>query len=276
MAVKVVCVVENEVINNSDLQKEHGLSFWIETPNGSVLFDTGQTDAVLSHNLKTLGLPLEKVAAVALSHAHYDHTGGLETMLTIRKDMPIYANPDIFRPRYALRNGEYQAAGMRFDQSRLAPIAKIKLSDQPIEILPGLWTTGEIVERPEPQGSSSHLFIRTDKGWRADPYLDDMSLVYRGPSGLVLICGCCHAGVLNTLFHVRRMFSEPITTVVGGIHLLHAEDHYLDHVVTIIEECFPELSLFINHCSGENAFAKLSEAFSKKVKKCPAGTILDF
>ena len=82
---KIVCVVENDIIKESDLQSEHGLSFWIETPNGLVLFDTGQTDSVFSHNLKTLGLPLQKVAAVALSHAHYDHTGGLETVLTAQK-----------------------------------------------------------------------------------------------------------------------------------------------------------------------------------------------
>ena len=273
---KIICVVENNIIKESDLKSEHGLSFWIETPNGSVLFDTGQTDSVFSHNLKTLGLSLQKVAAMALSHAHYDHTGGLKTALTAKKDMSIYANPDLFRPRYALRNGEYQSTGIKCDLSRLASQAKINLCDQPIEILPGLWTTGEIVERPEPQGSSPHLFIRTENGWEADPYLDDMSLVYKSPMGLVLICGCCHAGIINTLFHVKRIFSEPIRAVIGGIHLIHADDQYLDHVVAIIEEYFPELTLYLNHCSGENAFSKLSKAFNKKVNKCPAGTVLEF
>lgn len=273
---KIVCVVEDDIIKGSDLRREHGLSFWIETPNGSILFDTGQTDSVLSHNLEALGLPLKKVTAVALSHAHYDHTGGLETVLATRNDMTIYANPDIFRPRYALRNVEYQSAGIKIDHSKLASLAKINLCDQPIEILPGLWTTGEITERPEPQVSSPHLFIRSDNGWEADPYLDDMSLVYKTSMGLVLICGCCHAGIINTLFHVKRIFSEPIRAVIGGIHLIHAGDQYLDHVVAIIGKYFPDLSLYLNHCSGENAFNKLSKAFNKKVNKCPAGTVFEF
>ena len=273
---KIVCVVENDVSKGFDLQSEHGLSFWIETPHGVVLFDTGQTDSVFSHNLKTLGLSLQKVTALALSHAHYDHTGGFETVLTTQKDMPIYASPDIFRPRYALRNGEYQTAGIKFDQSRLASLAKINLCDQPIEIIPGLWTTGVIVERPEPIGSSPHLFIRTGKGWETDSYLDDMSLVYKTSSGLILICGCCHAGLVNTLFHVKCLFTEPIIAVIGGIHLIHADDQYLDHVVSVIAESFPKLDLYLNHCTGENAFAKLSKAFGKRVNKCPAGTVLEF
>ncbi len=273
---RIICVVENDVLKGSDLQSEHGLSFWIETPNGSVLFDTGQTDSVFSHNLMILGLSPQTVSALALSHAHYDHTGGLETVFEVTKDLPIYANSDLFQPRYALRNGEYQSIGMKIEQLRLSSLAKVKLSDQPVEILPGLWTTGEIVERPEPTGSSPHLFIRTDKGWEPDPYLDDMSLVFKTSSGLILICGCCHSGLVNTLFHVNRIFTEPITAVIGGIHLIHADDQYLDHVVTIIGEYFPELSLYINHCSGENAFTKLSKAFGKRAIKCPAGTILEF
>jgi len=274
--VKIVCVVENEIIKDSTLHSEHGLSFWIETSKGSVLFDTGQTDAVFSHNLKILGLPLQKVSAVALSHAHYDHTGGLETVLAAKNGLPIYANPDLFRPRYALRNGEYQSIGMKIDQPKLSSLARLQFSDQPIEMLPGLWTTGIIVERPEPEGSSPHLFIQIEKGWEADPYLDDLSLVYKTSSGLVLICACCHAGLLNTLFHVKRIFGEPIIAVIGGIHLNHAGNQYLDYVATVIAEDFPKLDLYLNHCTGENAFAKLSKAFGKRVNKYPAGSILKF
>jgi 7,8-dihydropterin-6-yl-methyl-4-(beta-D-ribofuranosyl)aminobenzene 5'-phosphate synthase len=274
--VKIVCVVENNVIANSDLQSEHGLSFWIETPDGAVLLDTGQTASVFSHNLEKLGLLPQTVSALALSHSHYDHTGGLEIVLAAKNSLPIYANPDLFRPRYALRNGEYHSIGMKISQSTLSSQANIKLSDTPIELIPGLWTTGEIVERPEPQGSSPHLFIQTVKGWEPDPYLDDMSLVYKTSNGLVLICGCCHAGILNTLFHVKRIFSEPIIAIIGGIHLNHADNQYLDHVVEVIAENFPSLDLYLNHCTGETAFAKLSKAFGQRVKKYPAGSILKF
>lgn len=273
---KIVCVVENEACHESKLQSEHGLSFWIDTPNGAVLFDTGQSVPVFSHNLSVLGLSLQTIDALALSHAHYDHTGGLDAVLAAQKSLQLYANPDIFRRRYALRNGEYKSIGLSIDQSRLSTLANINLTSQPLEILPGLWTTGEITERPEPQGSSPHLFIQTEKGWEADPYLDDMSLVYKTSSGLVVICGCCHAGILNTLLHVERIFSDPIIAVIGGIHLMFADEQYLDYVVAIIREHHPYLTLYLNHCTGENAFTKLSNAFGKRVKNFPAGTSLEF
>lgn len=273
---KIVCVVENEAIKESGLQSEHGLSLWIETPSGTVLYDTGQTASVLLHNLKTLNFSLQAVSALALSHAHYDHTGGLETVLEAQKGLPIFANPDLFRRRYALRNGEHQSIGLSINQSSVESLSEIKLSNQPIEILPDIWTTGEIIDRPEPTGSSPHLFIQTDKGWEADPYLDDMSLVCKTSKGLVLICGCCHAGILNTLFHVKHFFTDPIIAVVGGIHLIHADDQYLDHVVAVIGQYFPEIYLHLNHCTGEKAFAKLAMAFGNKVNICPAGTILEF
>ncbi len=273
---KIICVVDNAVKEGTGLQSEHGLSFWIETAYGNVLLDTGQTAAVLSHNLDVLGLSPREVDKLALSHAHYDHTGGLDAVLSKTTALTLFAHPDVFRPRYSLRKGEYQSIGLSLSRETLAARADLSLSDAPAEILPGLWTTGEILERAEPEGRSPHHFIRTGKGWEPDPYRDDMSLVLRTNEGLVVICGCCHAGILNTLFHVERNFEGPITTVIGGTHLVPADDLYLSHVIDVFNGHFRNLSLYLNHCTGKNAFERLAGAFGSRVTACPAGTVIDF
>lgn len=276
MKTRIICVVDNSVKFGTGLRGEHGLAFWIETGQGNVLFDTGQSAAVLSHNLEVLGLPPADVDALALSHAHYDHTGGLDWFLSQRPNLPLYGHPGLFNPRYSLRSGEYHSIGMAIDRDGLAQRAVLRLSADPVEILPGLWTTGEIAERPEPQGGSAHLFEGHGEAVQPDRYKDDLSLVLKTPQGLVLICGCCHAGLLNTLFHVERVFGEPVHTVLGGTHLVSATEQDLVHAVEVFNDRFPNLAYYLNHCSGEDAFKKLFLAFGSRVNGCPAGTVVSF
>lgn len=274
--IKIICVIDNEAKSEKNLKKEHGLSLWIETGDGVVLFDTGQTAEALSHNLRVLGLSVFHVAALALSHAHYDHTGGLEVIFSANRHIPLYAHPDLFRPRYSLRKGEYKSIGLAYSQAELARHLDLKLSDLPVEIIPGLWTTGEIKERPELTGGSNNLLIQTAEGRRPDLYKDDLSLVLKTGAGLVLICGCCHAGILNTIFHVEKVFGESPAAIVGGTHLVSADDPYLEHVIDTLQKRLPECRYFLNHCTGNSAFQKLSQATEGRALPCPAGTILPF
>lgn len=137
-------------------------------PEGHVLFDTGQTVAVLCHNLALLDLKPQDADALVLSHAHYDHTGWLEALLSKNTDLSLYAHTDIFQPRYSLRKGEYQSIGLSLTQENVSNRVKLRLSVAPTEILPGLWTTGEISERSEPEGRNIHHFIRTTESWQPD------------------------------------------------------------------------------------------------------------
>ena len=100
MATRLICVLNDNIPENSNLHCEHGLSFWIESKQGKLLFDTGQSAAVLRHNLNTLGLPFESIDKIALSHAHDDHTGGLELFVNHQKQILLYANQDFFTKRY--------------------------------------------------------------------------------------------------------------------------------------------------------------------------------
>ena len=214
--------------------------------------------------------------ALALSHAHYDHTGGLGVVLSQNPDLPIYANADFLRPRYSLRKGDNKSIGLSIPLVELTQHADLHLSDSSIELLPGLWMTGEIGDRPEPEGRSSHHFIRADSEWQSDTYRDDMSLVLEERDGLIVIFGCCHAGMLNTLAYVKRNFQRPIIAVLGGTHLVTADEAYLDHVVSVLQENYDLHYIYLNHCTGERAYVVMVNSFGDRVKPCPVGTILTF
>ena len=278
----ITCVVDNAVQRSSPLWGEHGLAFRIKTDQGCFLFDTGRSESVLWHNLGFLGGCPRDASALVLSHAHTDHTGALLAVLSQKPGLPLYGSPDLFRPRFTLQEDKHKPIGLPLTQEELGQLAELRLSHAPAEVLPGVWTSGEITERPEPEGRSAHHVVPADEsmrpghGWQPDPYRDDMSLVVETKEGLVVICGCCHAGLLNTLAHVRRTFQRPIITVLGGTHLVDADEAYLQHVTDVLRNIYGSLRLYLNHCTGERAYVALASAFGNRVSPCPGGTALSF
>jgi 7,8-dihydropterin-6-yl-methyl-4-(beta-D-ribofuranosyl)aminobenzene 5'-phosphate synthase len=273
------CIVDNSVIRGSALWGEHGVAFLIETPDGNLLFDTGQSGDVLAHNAELMGVDFRRCDALALSHAHYDHTGGLERFFGLsRLGIPLYASPDLFRERYVLKDGQERPIGLRLPQAEVAQRARLHLSAEPLEIFPGVWMTGEIRERLDFEGRSAQHHIWVGETWQPDPYQDDLSLVLQTSQGLVVVCGCCHAGLLNTLAHIQRSFSQPLWVIVGGTHLAAVGPDALGHVVAELRErCEGRVpDLYLNHCTGERALAALAQAFDERVNPCPAGMVLMF
>jgi 7,8-dihydropterin-6-yl-methyl-4-(beta-D-ribofuranosyl)aminobenzene 5'-phosphate synthase len=273
---KIICVVENTARRGSPFWGEHGLSYVIESDHGCVLFDTGQTGSVLLHNLALLGRSLTDIDALILSHAHHDHTGGLAIVLSQRPGLPIHASPDIFRPRYSFRDNRPNSIGLRFSSAEFKEAADLHLNDESVEVISGVWTTGEIRDRAEPEGRSAQHFIFSQGRWEADPYQDDMSVVVEVEEGLVVICGCCHAGLLNTLAHVRSTFKRPILDVIGGTHLTSADQTQLQHVITLLRKEYGPPRFYVNHCTGERAYVALAHAFGDRVQPFPAGAALTF
>jgi 7,8-dihydropterin-6-yl-methyl-4-(beta-D-ribofuranosyl)aminobenzene 5'-phosphate synthase len=274
---RVTCVVDDAVQRSSPFWGEHGVAFLIEADGRRVLFDTGQSGEVLLHNLELLDLDPARIDALAISHAHYDHTGGLPLLLKhLRPFTPLYAHPDLFRKRFSRREDQVNGVGLRVGRRELAAHLMPKLSSEPQEILPGVWTTGEITERPEPEGSSDYHMMREGDALVADTYGDDMGLVLRSNDSLAMLCGCCHAGLLNTLAHVRHNFEWPIAVIAGGLHLTSATDDELRHAGEVLST-LPELKhVYPNHCTGEAAFVALTHVLGPSiVRPCPAGTILE-
>ena len=185
------------------------MAFSIETPDGSLLFDTGQSGDALLHNAVRMEID-RNIMMPVLSHAHYDHTGGLEQIFSFsRPDVALYANPDLFRKR--LLDKEGSNAGLLAYASQKTDItrhAHLHLSAEPVKILPRVWTTGEIVERPDFEGRSAHHFIQVGEDWQPHPTGMISHSVLQTSQGLVVVCGCCHAGLLNVLAYIRSFLNH--------------------------------------------------------------------
>ena len=268
---KLLCVANDKARAQSGFRTEHGQAFLVDTLHGRVLLDTGSSGRNLLYNLDLAGIDPRSIDALVLSHAHHDHTGGVVALLNRTGRIPLYAHADILRERFSRREGEMQSRGLPVSRGELERIANLHLSAEPQQVLPEVYTTGEITERPELEGRSQHHSVRGEVGWTPDPYRDDMSLVVKLEQGLLVVCGCCHAGLLNTLLKVRSSFDEPIYGVAGGLHLGDLGDSQLQHIVDVLRG-YGAIRLYPNHCTGDRALAALIRAFGKRVTACPAGT----
>lgn len=275
----ITCLLNDTTTDSTALQTEHGVSFAIQTQNKLLLFDTGENGKTLFHNAAMLGIDLRQVDALALSHSHYDHTGGLSTVLkTCRPAIPLFSHPDLFHERFSGTINQRRSVGIKLTQSEIARHVTLELSTQPVAIFPGVWTTGEISPRSYFEGRSPNHVIQSDSGWLPDPYRDDLSLVLEGQNGLIIICGCCHAGLLNTMDHVRRIFKRQIAAILGGTHLINTDSATLHYAITQLGVInggeIP--NMYLNHCTGKRPLAALKKAYGDKVQPCPAGTVVHF
>jgi 7,8-dihydropterin-6-yl-methyl-4-(beta-D-ribofuranosyl)aminobenzene 5'-phosphate synthase len=274
---RVICLVDNAVQRSSHFWGEHGLSFLIEVGEKRILFDTGLSGTVLLHNLEVLGIEPATIYAIVLSHAHNDHAGGLSKLMeTVQLGIPLYAHTDIFRERYSKKGEKVLNKAFSITRQAIEAQFDLRLHDKPLEVIPGVWTTGGIIERPEPEGRSPDHLMREGDDLVPDAYRDDMALVLRMSGRLMVLCGCCHAGLLNTLAHVGRIFNSSIAFIAGGLHLTTSNDQQLRHVAEVLSRQSGLQGVYPGHCTGEAAFVALAHVLGPSVvKACPAGTELD-
>ena len=225
---RITVLVENTA-SAEGLLAEHGLSVWIETAQGRYLFDTGQGSA-LGPNADRLGIPLERTDAVILSHGHYDHTGGLHHVLSLKDRPTIYAHPAAFEQKYARGlDGSSREIGMPHqvkDQARSK--ADIRWVNVPTKISNGLFITGPVPRRNDYEDTGGPFFA--DAGCLTpDELPDDQAVFLDTPGGIVVVLGCAHAGVINTLQYIKGLTGNSrLRAVMGGMHLLAAGRERMD------------------------------------------------
>jgi 7,8-dihydropterin-6-yl-methyl-4-(beta-D-ribofuranosyl)aminobenzene 5'-phosphate synthase len=204
-----IVILADDVAGRRGLLAEHGFSLWLETRDHRVLFDTGQGLA-LGHNAEALGIPLAAVDAVVLSHGHDDHTGGLATAVSGRRGLPVYAQPEVMSPRYARREGEVREIGMPAAARRaLTEHGDFRSSRVPRPVGGGVRVTGAIPRLTEFEDAAGTFYLDAD-GHEPDPLIDDQAAFVETEAGTVVLLGCGHAGVVNTLRQVEALTTGPI------------------------------------------------------------------
>ena len=280
--VKIINIYNNEALSGKGLKNGHGESFHITIGDIQLLFDVGWKGKKLMHNAKVLGINADDIDLMVLSHGHRDHTGGLESFLKARTagtQMPIYAHLSALEPKIGRKWLFPIPMGLPTLNPELAEKAQFKLAKKPVEVLSALFTTGEIPveERLEKPGIVKAAFHKVDGQWEWDPVIDDLSLVLQTKEGLVLITGCCHAGLLNTCARTMQLFNDKIKAVIGGTHMLEYSEEDIGHVGEILEKVYGTPELYLNHCTGKRAIEQLRCKFGPEiVRDCHVGTELFF
>jgi 7,8-dihydropterin-6-yl-methyl-4-(beta-D-ribofuranosyl)aminobenzene 5'-phosphate synthase len=264
MKLKITTLSENTA-GGGIVLAESGLSILIETETVTILFDTGQSLSA-SYNADILGVDLSKIDKIVLSHGHYDHTGGLRQVLQrMRKRVEIIAHPDIWAPKYARRRGyPDRYIGIPFQRADLESLgARFNLTREPVRITDDIMTTGEVPMITDFEQIDRSLFVKEGNDFKPDDLLDDQALIINTGSGLVVVLGCAHRGMINTLYHAQRLTGvQEIRLVIGGSHLIGASEERIWRTITALKELGVG-RIGVSHCTGLPAAAVMAQEFGE-------------
>jgi 7,8-dihydropterin-6-yl-methyl-4-(beta-D-ribofuranosyl)aminobenzene 5'-phosphate synthase len=256
---------------------EWGFAALVEADGKKILFDTGARPDTVVENAKELQIDLGDVQDVILSHFHDDHTSGLMTLRRefARKDPAAFSRVHVGKGIFLERRGlptqnnamigiqkEYEATGGKFI-----------VHDKPDEIMPGVWLTGPVPRRYPERNYPRGIEVFEDGRWVEDHLPEDQSLVFNTPRGLVLLAGCGHAGIINTLEYARKFIAPaPVEAAIGGFHLYNAKDETIDWTADKLKE-FRTAQILGAHCTGIESVYRLRQRLGLNRRTCVVGTI---
>lgn len=219
-----------------------------------VLLDTGQSDAAV-HNARLLGVQT-RFDTIVLSHAHVDHTAGLEHFLGVTERPTVYHHPDLWRERYTTMESlpEPIHVGVPYSRSVLDTRANLVEHREPVEVKAGVYALGEI-PREHPETTVGK--IEVDGELVDDPVVDDQAIAVETDDGVGLVLGCCHAGLRNSIEYAEEVTGDEVRYVIGGTHLMALDAEQVHEVADWLDG---KLELFAGtHCTGFEAQAVLAE-----------------
>lgn len=265
----MIITVLTDNIGEGDLKGEWGLSLHIGFGGKSFLLDTGASDIYLS-NAEKLGINLADVDYAVLSHAHYDHTNGLASFLSVNKNAPVFLSPNARDNCYA----GIRIAGRYIGMPKGVVEANQKRFERPQgvgTICEGSFVVPHSTEGLERLGKRNHLLVR--KGiWNVpDDFSHEQTLVFKTDKGLVLMNSCSHSGPDVIVAEALKAFpGEHVTAYVGGLHLFRLSEKEVESVADRMQSCGID-RIFTGHCTGEKAFGILKRRFGCGIEQFRCG-----
>lgn len=273
MSVRITTLSENTA-GSLNLLAEWGLSILVEADGGKILVDTGLSFSA-AYNAVALGINLSRIDKILLSHGHVDHTGGLLHILSMVKGkVEVIAHPDIWALKYAKRpKGEQAYIGAPFLREAAEALgASFNLTREPVWISDNIVTSGEIPMITEYEKIDPVLCVKKNGEFKPDLLWEDQALFVKSEKGLIIILGCAHRGVINTIRHAQKLTGvEPVYAIVGGTHLVNASAQRLDSTIAALLSAGIQ-RLGVSHCTGLPVSAILARTFGQAFFFNNAGT----
>lgn len=240
---------------------EWGYAALVEVDGKRILFDTGARPETVLANARELEIDLASVEEVVLSHNHNDHTGGLVTLRReLQKENPralakAHVGEGIFLPRA----GSIENGILRFKSEYERLGGSFVVHSKPAQLLPGVWITGPVPRVHPEKNFPRGMKIKTASGEIDDTIPEDSSLAIRTSEGLVVLSGCGHAGIVNTLEFTRASIANaPVVAVIGGLHTFSASDEVLAWTGDKMKAAGVRYFL-AGHCTGIEAMFRIRE-----------------
>jgi 7,8-dihydropterin-6-yl-methyl-4-(beta-D-ribofuranosyl)aminobenzene 5'-phosphate synthase len=254
---------------------EWGFAALVEADGKKILFDTGARPNTVLENARELKIDLSGVQDVILSHFHDDHTTGL---MTLRRELSK-TNPaalsrvHVGKGIFLERRGRDQNPMVAMKKNYEATGGQFVVHDKPEEILPGVWLTGPVPRTYPEKNYPAGIEVVKDGKWVEDELPEDQSLVFNTSQGLVLLAGCGHAGIINTLEYARTFIRPaPVNAAIGGFHLYNAKDEQLNWTADKLKE-FQIAQILGAHCTGIESVYRLRQRLGLNRHNCVVGTV---
>ena len=263
-------------ISADELTSEWGLAVYIEYGDKVVLLDVGASD-IFKKNAEMLSVDLTKVDAAVLSHAHADHSDGMDTFFSVNDKAKFYLRADAKEDCYK-HDGFMKNRYIGIKRGFLAQFAdRIEYVDGDKEILPGVHLVGHKTKGLEAIGKRARMYRKTGLFTkRDDDFAHEQSLVFETENGLVIFNSCSHGGADNIIREISETFpGKNICALVGGLHLFESTEEEVRALAARVRETGIK-KIVTGHCTGEKAVGWLKEELGDVVETLCCGKIMEF